>query len=185
MCACTRGTRCHRTRTNLPYWSVYAFHVHLILWNLKLERSNTVLHSHMLAGHNWWELQTWIWIHITSHSQLNCWMLTWINAMTHIVHCWTTLLTPHVSYCWVLYVKVVVTQLFKKFFEFYEMWVFVANLTRAHHYSACHYPQIKVIINMDQFNTLFRFFSLAAKGHVVCMGEERGVHRVLVGKPEG
>jgi hypothetical protein len=22
-------------------------------------------------------------------------------------------------------------------------------------------------------------------GHVVCMGEERGVHRVLVGKPEG
>jgi hypothetical protein len=22
-------------------------------------------------------------------------------------------------------------------------------------------------------------------GHVACMGEERGVHRVLVGKPEG
>lgn len=117
----------------------------------------------MLTGHNWGELQTWIWIHITWHSQMNCWTLTWISAMTHIVHCSTVLHIWHVSYCWVLYVKVVVTQVFKKLFESYEMWVFLTNLTRAHHFSACHYPQISLDINMDKFDTLFRLFSLVAE----------------------
>jgi len=41
--------------------------------------------------------------------------------------------------------------------------VFVTNLTRAHHFSACRYPQINLDINMDQFNTIFRLFSLVAK----------------------
>jgi len=41
--------------------------------------------------------------------------------------------------------------------------MFVRNLTRAQHFSACRYPQINLGINMDQFNTLFSLFSLAAK----------------------
>jgi hypothetical protein len=148
MHAYTRGTVCHRTCSNLPYWSLYAFHVHLVLWNLKVVCSNTVLQSHVLAGHNWRELQTWIWIHITWHSQMHCWMLTWISAMTHIEHCSPTLHIPHVCYCWVLYVKVLVTQVFKKLFDSYEMWVFVTNL-RAGHFSSCCYPQINLDINVD------------------------------------
>jgi len=40
--------------------------------------------------------------------------------------------------------------------------VFVTNL-RADHFSACCYPQINLDINVDQFNTLFRLFSLDAK----------------------
>jgi hypothetical protein len=42
----------------------------------------------------WWR-KTWTWSHTAKNSHMNCWMLTQIAAMVHVIHCWTLSWIPH------------------------------------------------------------------------------------------
>jgi hypothetical protein len=53
------------------------------------------------------------------------------------------------------------------------------------HYGKLHNEELNDLYSLPNIVQVVKSRRMRWAGHVACMGEERGVHRVLVGKPEG